>query len=126
MSSERPGAGTTSSISGRPCRTCRAPASPLSEYSSSHSERSRLTGGDHRHAVDVEQQLLRAGHTRALARGEDDPTDRQKCCRESLEGRSRGPDPLHLDAGADRDLREVAEARAVTVDEEKPASNQWR
>ena len=80
----------------------------------------------HRHAVDVEQQLLRTGHARALPRREHDAADGKERRREALERRTRRTDPLHLDAGADRRLREVAQAPAVAVDEQQPAPGQLR
>ena len=78
----------------------------------------------HRHAVDVEQELLRARHPRAPARGEDDAADRQQRRRKALKRRTRGADPFHLDAGADGDLGEIAKAPAVPVNQQQAASNQ--
>ena len=80
----------------------------------------------HRHAVDVEQELLRARHPRAPARGEDDAADRQQRRRKALKRRTRGADPFHLDAGADGDLGEIAKPPAVAVDEKKTASDERR
>jgi len=79
---------------------------------------------DHRHPVDVQQQLLRSRHPRAATRGKHDAPDRQQRRRQPLEGRPHRADPFHLDAGADGDLGEIAKAPAVPVNQQQAASNQ--
>src|SRR6267154_471857 len=77
---------------------------------------------DHGLAVELQQQLLRAGHARARAGGEDDRTDWQQCRSQALVRRSRRANPLDLDAGADRAFRKLAEALVIAIDQQQAAA----
>ena len=80
MSSGRPGAGTMSSSSGCPCRTWRAPASPLRASSSAHSSRASTTRAAPTRRLGVADATATAGrepsrrHARSSAATVREPT----------------------------------------------------
>src|SRR6266478_297581 len=76
---------------------------------------------DHRPAIELEKQLLRAMHARARACGEDHGADWEQSIRQAVEWWRGGADPFDLGFSTQSDLREIAEPRAVRVDEEHAA-----
>ena len=86
---------------------------------------SRLDGVlDHRPAVELEQQLLRAGHSRARAGREHDRADGKERRREAIDWRPGRADPFHLDVRAEGERGEVAQTAAVAVDQQQPPAGE--
>ena len=80
----------------------------------------------HRHTVDVEQQLLRTRHARALSGRQHDPAHREQRGGEPFERRSCRADPLHLDTRPNGDFGEFAQLGAVAVDQQEAAPHEAR